>query len=773
MPYGSVGGMERLAFTFYQHYKSLGYNVKAVKIIKLDNDIINFGEDEYHLSSIDFAGRSSLNRMVLYFRAPRLIRKIIRQNDITHSISFGDMANTFSSLTFTNEFKIGSIHALKSVEFVSKSIFNRIFKLSYKTSYRYFDKVVCISSAIKSDLIENCGFRFVDKLEVIYNPHNIETINRMAIEPLETAHEEQLFATPVVIFIGRLSMQKSPWHLIKAFALLLKKESDATLVFIGDGDKIVESYIAELTYFLNIEDRVKFLGRKDNPYKYLKRSRVLALSSYYEGTPNVIVEAMGLAVPVVTSLCTEGILELMSLRKRDFIARKIYTEAGIVTPNFYKGSLRIPEERDFTLEEQIMAEALQEVLGQSQYKTGLQEQLKDLLVKFDLEEVAQHYLQPIKARTKIVFSTDQVFRHGGIEKTMAEKANYFADVEGYDVMIITTEQLGQSPRYPLSPNVRLIDLGINYSRRKSYLHIDNLRRIPKHFSKSKTIFSSIKPDVIITSNYAYDFYWLPFICRKAIKFKEFHSSKRYQSESRSKNTNIFVKFKYWVNDVIKARYDRLILLNPDEQQYYESDKLAVIPNSISPSPLTARLQNKRAVAAGRIAPVKGFDHLIKAWKLVTDREPDWQLDIYGEDYDGTQEQLEELISKLNLIGKVQFAGVTDEMPETMLDYSLYLMSSETECFPMVLLEAMAIGLPIVSYDCPTGPRNIVTDGEDGFLVEDQNISALADKILLLIKDDELRQTFGKNAKQNSKRFENTTVMTRWKELLKDTLKKND
>jgi hypothetical protein len=116
MPYGSVGGMERLALNFYTHYKSQGYEVKAIKIIQLPTDIIHFGEDEISLSTIDFNQMSFSKRFWFYFTIPFLIRKIVKENRTTHSISFGDMANVFSSLSFTSEYKIASIHSFKSIE---------------------------------------------------------------------------------------------------------------------------------------------------------------------------------------------------------------------------------------------------------------------------------------------------------------------------------------------------------------------------------------------------------------------------------------------------------------------------------------------------------------------------------------------------------------------------------------------------------------------------------------------------------------------------------
>lgn len=396
MPYGSVGGMERLALTFYDYYKAKGYSVKAVKIVKLPNDIINFGEDEYFLSTKDFNEFSSQERAKFYFKIPGMLRQIIKEQQITHSIAFGDMANVFSALTFTKEFKIASIHALKSVEFLNKTFLNKIFKFAFKTSYRNFDKVVCISKAIKADLIENCGFKFISKLQVIYNPHDIDELNRLADLPLDSVNEELLFSKPTIVFVGRLSMQKSPWHLINAFAIYLKKGHDANLVFIGDGNPTVEKYIKQQIDTLKIQENVIFTGRKSNPYKYIKKSKLLALSSYYEGTPNVIVEAIAIGVPVVSSLCTEGIVELMSLEKYENQDGKIRTETGIITPNFFKGSLAFPEVSGFTAEEESMASAFEEVLQNNEsIVKSLQINHTSILQKFDMNRVANDYLLPI------------------------------------------------------------------------------------------------------------------------------------------------------------------------------------------------------------------------------------------------------------------------------------------------------------------------------------------------------------------------------------------
>ena len=321
-----------------------------------------------------------------------MINQIIKKNKITHSISFGDMANVFSSLSFTKEYKIGSIHALKSVEFVTKSFLNTVFKLAFQSTYRFFHKVVCISEDIKIDLLEKCIYKFPKNIQIIYNPHDIKNIEELSQFPLESHFEEELFKHKVVLFLGRLSVQKAPWHLLKAFSLIENWDNSIKLVFIGDGDQNVTKHLSQLVTKLGLQNNVVFLGRKTNPYPYLKKSSLLALTSNYEGTPNVIVEAISLGIPIVTSNCTDGIRELMSCKEFEFRDDFVITESGIITPNFYKGNLSISEDSDITSEEIIFAKAIVSVLNSAEYSTKLIKNRKQLLAKFDIERVASTYI---------------------------------------------------------------------------------------------------------------------------------------------------------------------------------------------------------------------------------------------------------------------------------------------------------------------------------------------------------------------------------------------
>lgn len=362
---------------------------------------------------------------------------------------------------------------------------------------------------------------------------------------------------------------------------------------------------------------------------------------------------------------------------------------------------------------------------------------------------------------KIVFSTDQIYLHGGIEKVMATKANYFADEMSYNVTILTCEQRGIKPCYPLSPKIQLVDLGINYQREKSYFSPGNLFKLPFHFYKLHRVLRKLEPDAVIVCNYGFDYYGIPFLYTKAKKIKEFHGSRYFEAIARNKNQSILKKLYYRFNDWIESKYNHLIVLNKDEVPYYKSGTVAVIPNPISIPDTVAPLNTKLVVAAGRISPVKGFDQLIHAWNIVHSRAPEWELHIYGEDYVGTQKKLEFLIDENKLEKTIYFKGSSANMMQTFEVYSLYALSSVTECFPMVLLESLAVGLPIVSFDCPNGPRNIIANGEDGLLAENQNTEDLAEKMLFLMQNYEMRQLFGQNAKRNSAQFSTAVIMKRW------------
>lgn len=393
IPYGGVGGMERLALNLYRHYRSLGDRVKVMKLVRLPDDIVNFGEDEIALSERDLTEMSALRRAGFYLSIPFSIASAVRAHGITHSIAMGDMGNLFSSLSPSREFRVASIHSLKSVELAGGGGLNRIFGLAYGTTYRRFDRVVCISRAIRNDLLDNCGYRFPDNLEVVYNPHDLSAITEAATEELPP-DEAELFSGPTVVFLGRMTGVKALWHLIRAFQAVLGRGTQARLIFIGDGDADMTGYLQSLVKGYGIATQVTFLGRRTNPYKYLAHADVLALSSHFEGTPNVIVEAIALGVPVVSSHCTDGVVELMSTRDVVGFDTPLELEAGIMTPPLSGRRDEITHQAPMMPAELALADALATVLKNHCYRDSVIRNREQLLEKFELARSARAYLAP-------------------------------------------------------------------------------------------------------------------------------------------------------------------------------------------------------------------------------------------------------------------------------------------------------------------------------------------------------------------------------------------
>ena len=367
---------------------------------------------------------------------------------------------------------------------------------------------------------------------------------------------------------------------------------------------------------------------------------------------------------------------------------------------------------------------------------------------------------------KILYLTDQLYLHGGIEKVLTQKVNYLADTAGDEVTVLTYQQQDREPVYALSAKVKLLDLNINYEIGKSYFSLTNLLKIPAHISALRNTIRQVQPDVIVSCSFGPDFYFLPFVCGKSPVIKEFHSSRYFGHHSPAKGkAKLLDKLSSWV----EKKYARLVVLNPDEVPFYHSDHISVIPNPAEIIEVSADLSNRRILAAGRISPVKNFGDLIGAFSRLNARFPDWELHFWGEDYVGTQDKLQAQIDILGLGIQIRFMGVTDNLQAVMNNYSIYAMTSETECFPMVLLESLSVGLPVISYDSPTGPRHIVTDGEDGFIVPYKNLDIFTQKLEKLMTDENLRRKMGDKGRENVQRFNIDTVMQQWRTLFEQVI----
>ena len=365
---------------------------------------------------------------------------------------------------------------------------------------------------------------------------------------------------------------------------------------------------------------------------------------------------------------------------------------------------------------------------------------------------------------KILYLTDQTYFHGGIEKVLSQKANYLAEVSGDEVIIVTYNQQNKIPVYSFSEKIRMIDLEINYEIGKSYFHPVNLKKIPKHRNALKKIIREIQPDVVVSCSFGPDFYFIPSLEKQFPKIKEFHSSRHFYSQNISSIKDRLLKK---LTENTERKYEQLVVLNDSESVFYNGTKISVIPNPAEISGEKANLMSNKILAAGRISPVKNFENLIEAFALVANGFPDWELHFFGEDYLETQGELERKIKEVGLQNQIKFKGITSDLKKEMNNYSIYAMTSETECFPMVLLEALSVGMPVISYDAPTGPKHILRNEEDSFLVPYKNLNIFVQKLKKLMQNENLRQEMGQKGAENVKRFNIKIIMQQWEDLFKN------
>jgi glycosyltransferase involved in cell wall biosynthesis len=366
---------------------------------------------------------------------------------------------------------------------------------------------------------------------------------------------------------------------------------------------------------------------------------------------------------------------------------------------------------------------------------------------------------------KIMYLTNQFYLHGGIEKMLAHKINHWIHHYGYEVVLCTTEQHNKSFVYSLDMRLTHIDLNINYHRAKSYFHPMNIAKSFTHFKQLNKTVRREKPDVIISVNYTPEQFLIPFIEKQIPKVKEFHSSGATLKDPKG----FFEKAKGQLFKLFN-RYDALVVLNEDEKQYYPFKNLKVVPNFIKLKNSKIELQKEKTIiAAGRIAPVKQFDHLIKAWALIAKDFPEWQVKIFGEGDESLIITLKKIILELEATN-IHLMGVTNDLEEEMNKASIYAMTSSSECFPMVLLEAQSAGLAILSYDCPNGPRNIISDNKNGLLTALDQIDTFALKLKGLINDSYKRNYLSQNAKEDVKKFDEIAVMEKWNDLFLKLIK---
>lgn len=356
------GGAERAASNLLNELSAANVGVTVVLFSKK----IGYGlPDKIKVRYINLEPhKNPIYTIIKFFLIVFNLAKIIREEKPFNILSFMDYANIvtiLSNILFVKKAKMTiSVHIPPTMHLqrYSKDFWNKIISPLIRILYNKADKIIAVSDLIKNDLINN--YRINNKkIVTIYNPVDISKINILTKE--EISHPWFREDTPIILSVGRLSKQKGFNHLLKAFAIV-QKEGDVRLLILGEGEE--EEYLKGLSRELRISSNVYFAGFQENPYKYMKRSTIYVLSSFYEGFPNVLVEAMACGIPVVSTMYpgSDEVIE--------------HEKDGLLVP---------------VADEKALAEAMLRLLKNPEERGKYSVEAKKKVESFSIEKIARQY----------------------------------------------------------------------------------------------------------------------------------------------------------------------------------------------------------------------------------------------------------------------------------------------------------------------------------------------------------------------------------------------
>lgn len=381
---------------------------------------------------------------------------------------------------------------------------------------------------------------------------------------------------------------------------------------------------------------------------------------------------------------------------------------------------------------------------------------------------------------KIVYIVGDLSYPNGMSRVLSQKVNYLARHTDYELFVVLTEKASLPWYYQLDPKVQHVNLDLNF---------DDLYQLPLHrrllaYRKKQRQYRrlltdylmQVRPDITV-SVMRREINFINDIKDGSRKVGEIHFNKQtyrvFEKRWLPGFVNRYITRK-WQQKLEKEirRLDKFVVLTHEDFAFWQGfTNITVIPNPIYVYPdHGSPCSSKQVIAVGRYTYQKGFDLLINTWEAVRERHPDWTLRIFGA---GEPEAYRQLVMDKHLEGCVCCEGATNDVYARYDESSIFVLSSRYEGLPLVLIEAMSAGLPPVAFTCPCGPRDCITDGKDGLLVDNGNTAKLADAICRLIEDEPLRKAMGAAARQSATRFMEANIMHRWIELFEEIGKTRD
>ncbi|MHC0440878.1 glycosyltransferase family 4 protein [Flavobacterium sp. 3-210] len=359
---------------------------------------------------------------------------------------------------------------------------------------------------------------------------------------------------------------------------------------------------------------------------------------------------------------------------------------------------------------------------------------------------------------RLLYIVPKIKNAGGVARVLSIKANYFVEHFNYEVHILSQNEENDLPFYDFNSEIIFHNM---------ILKGNAFQFLTFYQKQVNQAIKEIKPDVILVADNGLKAFIFPFIVKtKSPIVFEIHGSKFI--EERVQKTDFISKsiqkIKYRFKDFSVRKFTKIVALSEEIRKEWKTKNAIVISNpSWIKTEKTADLKNKKVIAIARNSYEKGLFRLLIIWKKIIQKHSGWTLDIYTDDVDA----LQIMTTDLKLNSNINIFGFVKNIEEKYSESSIYAMTSISEGFPMVLLEAMASGLPCIAFDCPTGPRSIITNAENGFLIPDNNFEMYVEKLSFLIENEELRIMFRKNAKQTSENYSVEKIMEKWKQFFEE------
>ena len=366
---------------------------------------------------------------------------------------------------------------------------------------------------------------------------------------------------------------------------------------------------------------------------------------------------------------------------------------------------------------------------------------------------------------KLLYITDALAIYGGLERILVEKVNLLRSIYGYDIHLITLNQGDHPVLFSLNSEIKYSDLGILFHQQYNYGGIKRLfeiKRLNSLFkSRLRIKIMEVEPDVIVCARID--------LVRTIDKVKGniplVFESHTYRRTTEIEGATLFTRLK----SIMYRRYEKLpqmivTLTDGDAADWKKTNpNVCVIPNvvNLNKSGSYSDCSSKSVIFVGRFSKQKDIRTLLSVWAIVHKIHPEWSLQIYG-GYGPEQDQLLPEIKRMD--ANIIVNDPTPNIFEKYRENSILLLTSIYEPFGLVLPEAMSCGLPVVAFDCPYGPADIITDGVDGFLIRDRNVESFADKVGQLMDDLDLRVKMGRAGIESSKRYDESRIMPLWIQL---------